>query len=208
MPVVGLYLIINQLSVYRWAVPSVLSLTFSCWCCCNRLRNAPKATVHVLIVTLTEVVGNVIRDVDVPIGPFAPHAAVAGAGISVFLCIRVDGDVSLDQDGLIIRTDWNKPHRHLHTPGQLSETNIRAESGLLEMSHVAQTHPGYGWLAPRVQTQKGPLLRDKNVLDNSHNSVCSLREIWWPEGTAYLSEDSVQDSRKERWWWWWWCKNI
>lgn len=71
---------------------------------------------QVLTVTLTEVVGDVIRDVDVPIGPFAPHAAVAGAGVSVFLCISVDGDVSLDQDGLIIRTDCKKPHpRHLHT---------------------------------------------------------------------------------------------
>ena len=51
--------------------------------------------------TLTEVVGDVVWDVDVAVAPLSPHAAAGGAGISVPLGLRVDGDVSLHHHGLI-----------------------------------------------------------------------------------------------------------
>lgn len=54
---------------------------------------------------LTEVTGDVIRNVDLPISVFAPHAASAGAGVSVFLSLAVNGDVSSGQDGIILGTD-------------------------------------------------------------------------------------------------------
>lgn len=50
-------------------------------------------------------VGDVIRNVDLPITGLAPLAALAGAGVGVSLCLRVDGDVSFGQNGLIIVTD-------------------------------------------------------------------------------------------------------
>lgn len=34
--------------------------------------------------TLTEVIGDVVRNVDLPISPLAPHAASAGAGVGIF----------------------------------------------------------------------------------------------------------------------------
>lgn len=52
-------------------------------------------------MTLTEVVGEVIRNVDLPVSEFAPLAASAGAGVGVFLGLAVDGDVSSGQDGVI-----------------------------------------------------------------------------------------------------------
>lgn len=58
-----------------------------------------------LRLTLTEVTGDVIRNVDLPISKLAPHAASAGAGVGVLLGLAVDGDVSSGQDGLILGTD-------------------------------------------------------------------------------------------------------
>lgn len=55
--------------------------------------------------TLTEVIGDVIRNVDFPISPLAPLAALAGAGVCVFLGRAVNGDVSFNQVGIISRTD-------------------------------------------------------------------------------------------------------
>lgn len=58
-----------------------------------------------LYLTLTEVIGDVIRNVDLPITRLAPLAALAGAGVGVSLCLAVDSNVSFGQDGLIIVTD-------------------------------------------------------------------------------------------------------
>lgn len=58
-----------------------------------------------LCVTLTEVTGDVIRNVDLSVSVFAPLAATAGAGVGVSLGLAVDDDVSLSQDGTIIGTD-------------------------------------------------------------------------------------------------------
>ena len=58
-----------------------------------------------LRLTLTEVVGDVIRNVDLPISKLAPHAASAGAGVGVPFGLAVDGDVSSSQDGFILGTD-------------------------------------------------------------------------------------------------------
>ena len=52
-------------------------------------------------MTLTEVVGEVIRNVDLPVSELAPLAASAGAGVGVSLGLAVNGDVSSDQDGVI-----------------------------------------------------------------------------------------------------------
>lgn len=58
-----------------------------------------------LRLKLTEVIGDVIRNVDLPVGPLAPHAALAGAGVSVLLSLVVNGDVSTSQDGIIVGMD-------------------------------------------------------------------------------------------------------
>ena len=58
-----------------------------------------------LCVTLTEVIGDVVRDVHLPICELAPLAASAGAGVGVSLGLCVDGDVSFSQDGIIGGTD-------------------------------------------------------------------------------------------------------
>ena len=50
---------------------------------------------------LTVVVGDVVWDVDLPIRPLLSQAASGGAGVSVSFGLRVDSDVSSDQDGLI-----------------------------------------------------------------------------------------------------------
>lgn len=56
-------------------------------------------------LTLTEVIGDVIRNVDLPISPLAPHAASAGAGVCISLCFAVDDDVSINQDWIILGED-------------------------------------------------------------------------------------------------------
>lgn len=58
-----------------------------------------------LRVTLTEVVGDVIRNVDLPVGGLAPLAASAGARVGVFLGLAVDGDISSGQNGVTVGTD-------------------------------------------------------------------------------------------------------
>lgn len=45
-------------------------------------------------MALTEVVGDVIRDVDLPIIPLAPLAASAGARVGVPLSLAVNGNVT------------------------------------------------------------------------------------------------------------------
>lgn len=50
---------------------------------------------------LTVVVSNVVWDVDLPIRPLSPQAASGGAGVSVSVRLRLDSDVSSDQNGLI-----------------------------------------------------------------------------------------------------------
>lgn len=54
--------------------------------CCVSLQD--------LCETLTEVTGDIIWDVDLPISPLPPHAASAGARVCIFLCLTVNGDVS------------------------------------------------------------------------------------------------------------------
>lgn len=50
---------------------------------------------------LTIVIGNVVGDVNFSIRPLAPHAASAGAWVSIFAAISPDSNVSLSQLGLI-----------------------------------------------------------------------------------------------------------
>lgn len=54
---------------------------------------------------LTEVTGDVVRDVNLPICRLAPLAASGGAGVGISLRLAVDGDVSSNQDGTIVRAD-------------------------------------------------------------------------------------------------------
>lgn len=55
-----------------------------------------------LRLTLTEMIGDVIRNVDIPISPFAPFAASAGARVSIPFGLAVDCDVPFCQDGFIL----------------------------------------------------------------------------------------------------------
>lgn len=57
---------------------------------------------------LTVVVGDVIRNVDLPVRCLSPLAALAGAGVGVSLPLAVDGDVSLDQSWFVAGTDWRR----------------------------------------------------------------------------------------------------
>lgn len=50
---------------------------------------------------LTELIGNVVRDVHLPVAPLSPHTARGGAGVGVSVRTWLDGDVSSDQDRLI-----------------------------------------------------------------------------------------------------------
>lgn len=50
---------------------------------------------------LTELVVDVVWDVDVAVGPLFPQAVAGRARVSVPLRLAVDGDVSLHQHGLI-----------------------------------------------------------------------------------------------------------
>lgn len=58
-----------------------------------------------LHLTLTKVAGDVVRNVDISVGPLAPLAASAGAGVGVLLGLVAHSDVSLNQDGIIAGAD-------------------------------------------------------------------------------------------------------
>lgn len=53
------------------------------------------------MLKLTVVIGNVVWDVDLPVAPLLPEAASGGAGVRVSFSLRLDGDVSSDQGGLV-----------------------------------------------------------------------------------------------------------
>lgn len=59
-------------------------------------------------VVLTEVVGDVVRNVDLSVSVLSPFAAAAGARVSVFLSFTGNGDVSFDQFRLIVKTSCTK----------------------------------------------------------------------------------------------------
>lgn len=50
---------------------------------------------------LTELTGDVVRDVHLPIAPLSPQTARGGAGVCVSVSTWLDSDVSSDQGGLI-----------------------------------------------------------------------------------------------------------
>lgn len=50
-------------------------------------------------------IGDVIRNVDLPVSILSPLAATTGAGVGVSLCLAVDGNVSFNQDGIVAGTD-------------------------------------------------------------------------------------------------------
>jgi len=52
------------------------------------------------------VVGDVVGDVDLPIGPLSPQTAIGGAGVGVSVGLRLDSDVALDQDRLVQFGVW------------------------------------------------------------------------------------------------------
>ncbi len=164
---VCLILVYKQL--HLWSLPNLLSellLRQAAW----KVKTYCIKTEHTWALqaslTLTEVIGDVIRNVDLPISPLAPHAALAGAGVCVFLGLTVDGDVSSGQDGIIDGADWNTSYRNLNTRG--TATNRRTAA--------AHTHSDYCWLSPEVQRQKAPLSSPLQcpLLSDINKSIISL----------------------------------
>lgn len=49
--------------------------------------------------------GDVIGDIDFPIGPLSPLAARAGAGVGILLCSIVNNDVSFNQVGIFFEEE-------------------------------------------------------------------------------------------------------
>lgn len=107
---------------------------------------------------LTEVVGDVVRDVDLPVAPLAPQAPSRGAGISVPVSLRLDGDVTSDQDGLVqvrgcktntdVRVGLKKNLNHLFC-------RCEGQSGVVEVRR-STAHCGLHWLSAAVHQQKAP----------------------------------------------------
>lgn len=65
--------------------------------------------------------GDVVRDVDLSVGPLAPLAATAGAGVGVPLGLVAEGDVSLDQFGAVVGADWNTAYSRLQSCWTVSQ---------------------------------------------------------------------------------------
>lgn len=53
------------------------------------------------MVKLTEVTGNVIRNIDFPISRLPPLAARAGARVGILLCFIINDNVSFNQVGIL-----------------------------------------------------------------------------------------------------------
>lgn len=123
---------------------------------------------------LTEVTGDVIRNIDLPITPLAPHTASASAGVCVFLCFTVNGDISINEYWIIFRVDWNTSTAICKSKNRLNCFNGRISQKCLTVNSqwkskfnaAAHTHSDYCWLSPEVQTQRAPpssLLNDINI---------------------------------------------
>lgn len=110
-------------------------------------------------VTLTEVAGDVIGDVDFPVGPLSPLAARAGAGVGILLRFIGNNDVSFDQVGILFEEDRNQ--KGPLTPADPPHTLARTAKGA-----AGHTHPVYCWLVPEAQKRRTPPLKCTRISSN------------------------------------------
>lgn len=105
---------------------------------------------------LTVVVGNVVRDVNISIGPLSPHAASAGARVSISATCP-DSNVPFNQLRLInggvckTETRCNSKKKLLVILCFMSVVNYKKRR-----STQGWTHGGSCWLSPTVPQQTAP----------------------------------------------------